>query len=80
MNVISIKIYVPEDIAIIFAKSIGQETKTAIRRSEIELRPDEHGLEIEIKSDDLHALRASVNTYLRWLIMCFNLISEKNNT
>jgi len=80
MNTLSIKIGIPEYIAIICSKSIRPETKSASRRSEVELRHHKDGLEIEIKSDDLHALRASLNTYVRWIVMCFDLISEKNNT
>jgi tRNA threonylcarbamoyladenosine modification (KEOPS) complex Pcc1 subunit len=33
-------------------------------------------VKLKVESDDLHALRAAANTYLRWVIMCNEIARE----
>ena len=83
MNELLIKLHIPKDIATVCSDAIGIETQNeALKRSDIQFRyvcgrnnsDDTGNLEIHIKSEDLSALRASVNTYLRWTIMCCELV------
>jgi tRNA threonylcarbamoyladenosine modification (KEOPS) complex Pcc1 subunit len=56
-------------------KSVAPElSENARERSKAELSYD-GGLSLHITSDDLHSMRAAVNTYLRWLDMALNLTS-----
>lgn len=78
MNELIIKLEIPKDIADTCCKSIEIETDM-FNRSKIDLNYN-GCLKIRIKSKDLHALRAALNTYLRWIIMCCDLLSKKNGT
>jgi len=74
MNNLLIRLNIPPHIAEICYKSIKIETKSeALSRSEVNLSYQKDSLGIEINSKDLTALRAALNTYLRWIIMCCEL-------
>lgn len=79
MNDLVIKLEIPKEIADACYRSLEIEAKNKFNRSTIDLKYNDDGLlKIRIKSENLHALRAALNTYLRWVIMCCNLLS--NNT
>lgn len=78
MNKLIIEFEIPGEIANTCCKSIRVETKNGLNRSKIHLDYDDSLLRIRIESEDLHALRAALNTYFRWIIMCYDLLS--NNT
>ncbi len=80
MNELTIKLEIPEDISDICCRSIGIEAECEFNRSKIDLDYESSGLlKIRIKSDDLYALRAALNTYLRWVIMCCDLLNNNTN-
>jgi len=59
----------------IIADSLKLESKTAgNERSKTTIASSGDKLTLEIQAEDLHALRAAVNTYLKWLIMCSELV------
>lgn len=77
MNTLEIELDVPKNVADICAKSIGIETGSEnLRRSTVDMHRGRKGLSLVIKSKDLHAMRAALNTYLRWVIMCCGIMKS----
>jgi len=75
MNELYIDLQIPHERAYICQKALALETKSeSLHRSEIKLEESKQGLRISINAKDLSAMRAAINTYLRWVIMCCNLI------
>lgn len=73
---------IKEDIGKICEKAISLESKThEMSRSSVSIfySKKDKILKIIIKSKDLSAMRAAMNTYLRWLIICCKLIEESNS-
>ncbi len=54
-------------IANVVAQSMLPETERKIPRTEVNLREDEDALYLEIRALDVNALRAAINSYLRWM-------------
>lgn len=54
-------------IAQVVAQSLLPETERKIPRTEVNLREDEDALYLEIRALDVNALRAAINSYLRWM-------------
>lgn len=58
-------------------KAVGMETEGGmLHRSKVTLNHEEGLLNFKVDAVDLTALRASMNTYLRWIDMCINLIGD----
>jgi tRNA threonylcarbamoyladenosine modification (KEOPS) complex Pcc1 subunit len=51
----------------VVAKSLLPETHRNIPRTDIELREDDNEIRLEIYAKDINALRAAINSYLRWM-------------
>jgi len=49
------------------------EAGREIPRTKIEIRKKD-GVEIEIIAEDLHALRAALNSYLRWINLGYEIV------
>lgn len=76
MNHLSVNVDVPEDVAMVCSNSIGVELKSEdLSKSTVRLSGSGRGLEFDVFADDLHTLRAAVNTHLRWVIMCLRLMN-----
>ena len=78
-NSLKIKLKLPGKRGKIYAQSIKVEAKdNSSKRSKVEIEYDEKDetLEIKIKASDLSALRAAMNTYLRWIIICEELLEN----
>lgn len=54
-------------IAEVVAKSLLPETERKIPRTQVNLREDTDAIYIEIRAKDISALRAAMNSYLRWM-------------
>ncbi|MCK5548650.1 MAG: hypothetical protein KAI64_06520, partial [Thermoplasmata archaeon] len=48
-------------------KAISPELKSGFTRAMVDIKKLEDGVKLEFKADDVNALRAAVNSYLRWL-------------
>ena len=80
MNELRIRLGVPTGIAEICCLSVEMEAKSeALPRSNVDLEYGRDYLSLNITSSDLGAMRAALNTYLRWVIMCCDLLRIKNN-
>lgn len=78
MNELKIRLNVPAHTADVCCRCVGFEAESDVSgRSEVRLSHKKDLLELEIRSGDLPSLRAAMNTYLRWTLMCFNLIDGK---
>ncbi|MCK4492276.1 MAG: hypothetical protein KAU03_06605 [Candidatus Altiarchaeales archaeon] len=78
MNELKIRLNVPTYIADVCCRCVGFEAESDVsERSGVRLSHKEDLLELEIRSGDLPSLRAAMNTYLRWTLMCFNLTNGK---
>jgi tRNA threonylcarbamoyladenosine modification (KEOPS) complex Pcc1 subunit len=76
-NTLEIKLQLPKSIGKSCVKAIGIEARSyEMSRSKVDVSHDEkkHFLKIKIKAKDLSALRAAMNTYLRWVIICQDLL------
>jgi tRNA threonylcarbamoyladenosine modification (KEOPS) complex Pcc1 subunit len=51
----------------ILHKAISPELKSGFTRALVDIKNLEDGVKLEFKADDVTALRAAVNSYLRWL-------------
>jgi tRNA threonylcarbamoyladenosine modification (KEOPS) complex Pcc1 subunit len=81
MNELSIRLSVPAEIAQVCCRSVGLEAQSeALSRSRVELSCADGCLILHVTAKDLGAMRAAVNTYLRWVIMCCDLTGEKQIT
>ncbi len=76
MNSLIVEIPVDKEQAEILIQSIGLEAKTEdYDRSTVELVFTEH-LELRIEAKDLNALRAALNTHLRWIDTSLKLLQS----
>jgi tRNA threonylcarbamoyladenosine modification (KEOPS) complex Pcc1 subunit len=81
MNELSIRLEVPGETAQVCCRSVGLEAQSeALSRSKVELSCEKDALILNVNSEDLGAMRAAVNTYLRWIIMCCDLTTVNKNT
>jgi tRNA threonylcarbamoyladenosine modification (KEOPS) complex Pcc1 subunit len=75
MNELTISLCLPEKVAEICRASIALENYE-LGRSKIEVSCTENGLKLYATASDLSAMRAVLNTYMRWIIMCRELIEN----
>lgn len=79
-SILTITFEIPEKLALVCIDSLKIEADSdATRRSKIDLSYSNNRLAIKITADDLHALRAALNTYMRWIMMCCELM-DANKT
>lgn len=75
MNNLDVTISMSSAGAEICSNALLLETHFGLqRRSKVSISASEDGLRLKVSAEDLHALRASVNTYLRWIMMCDNIV------
>lgn len=75
MNRLEVRLELPAKAAETCRRSIEIEAGNAsIERSTVEITSDGGVLRLIIKAHDLVALRAAMNTYLRWVGMCSDLV------
>jgi len=75
MNELRIELRLPREKVAVCQRALALETENeSMHRSEIELEEFSHGLRILVRTKDLSAMRAAINTYLQWVIMCCKLI------
>lgn len=67
MPTATFEIYADDDIIEVIKSSLGPEIKYSTPRSIAKLKDDKDILILEIEAEDISALRASVNSYLRWI-------------
>lgn len=78
MNTLEVRINIPSSKADTCQKAVEIETAgEMLRRSKVDLDQEGDTLLLKMQAEDLTALRASMNTYLRWVDMCLNLIDEE---
>jgi KEOPS complex subunit Pcc1 len=61
------------DEANIVTRSLDPEIKQKIPKTNVKIKPSEKTVFLEIESDDISALRAAVNSYLRWINTAINV-------
>lgn len=67
----------PQDTIASCIKAVGLESNPAYAsRSEVKFREFDGRLIVDIKAEDLGAMRAALNTYVRWIIMCSELTKQ----
>lgn len=76
-NELLVTLRVPEEKARICKEAVELEAKNqALARSSVDLRIRRDGLVVDINSDDISSMRAALNTYLRWVGMCLDLVEN----
>jgi KEOPS complex subunit Pcc1 len=74
MNVFEACFTLTEESARIIADSLKPEiAPVKSERSKTTVKAEGNKLKLKIEAEDLHSLRAAVNTYLKWIIMCEKL-------
>ncbi|UCE73137.1 MAG: hypothetical protein JSV56_08850 [Methanomassiliicoccales archaeon] len=63
-------------IADVVAKSLLPETERNIPRTHVDVQEDEDTIYIEIRANDVSALRAAINSYLRWMKVSVDTYNE----
>ncbi len=58
------------------SRALGPELESGFNRAKIDLERSSDGLTLELKADDVNALRAAINSYLRWLKIIEELKDE----
>jgi len=77
MNELSINIGMPKQAAKICCEAMGVEIDAVgdeMQRSSVGATYDDGGLNLHITAKDLNALRAALNTYFRWVVMCRDMV------
>jgi tRNA threonylcarbamoyladenosine modification (KEOPS) complex Pcc1 subunit len=78
MNELLVTLELTEETAQTCIKAIALEVENDVHeRSKVDIRYDSGQLLLAIKAKDLTSMRAALNTYLRWIIMCTNLIGKE---
>jgi tRNA threonylcarbamoyladenosine modification (KEOPS) complex Pcc1 subunit len=79
MNELFLTLELSPGLAGICAKAVGMEAlKDENSRSEVGISPEGNLLKIVVRARDLSAMRAAMNTYLRWINLC--LVVLNNNS
>jgi len=60
----------------VIAQSLAPETARTIPRTKVDIREGPESVCIEIAADDVNALRAAVNSYLRWITVSLDTYME----
>ncbi len=63
-------------IAHVVASSLSPETDRKIPRTDVQVKEDENALYLVICAEDTNALRAAVNSYLRWISVGIDTYNE----
>lgn len=66
MQELTIEKYMPREKVERVFKALSVESGREVHRTKVKIEGGE-SLKITIKAEDLHALRAALNSYLRWL-------------
>ena len=78
MNELLVTLELPKETAETCIKAIALEVENDVHeRSKVDLKYGSGILVLLIKAKDLTSMRAALNTYLRWIIMCSNLIGKE---
>ncbi len=76
MNSLALDIDYPPEAARVVAEALAVEAADKQPRIRVSVSADEEGLHVAIDADDLPALRAAVNTYLRYLSVSEKLVAH----
>jgi len=63
----------------VIAQSLAPETARNIPRTGVNINENKESVCIEITADDTNALRAAVNSYLRWIAVSWDTYLETHN-
>ncbi|MDI6917534.1 MAG: KEOPS complex subunit Pcc1 [Thermoplasmatales archaeon] len=66
-----------EFTADIIAKSLLPESKRILPRTKVEIENKKNKLILSIMADDVSALRAAINSYLRWIKTAVDMSNVK---
>ena len=71
-------ITVPKEgkIAHVVTRSLLPEMDRKIPRTKVNLKEDENAIRLEIQAQDVNALRAAINSYLRWMKVSIDTYEE----
>ncbi len=67
MRKVEITISVPKPIRKIILGSLSPETGRAVRKTQVNISENNAGILLVIEAETTNALRAALNSYLRWL-------------
>ncbi|UCF09267.1 MAG: hypothetical protein JSW28_07325 [Thermoplasmata archaeon] len=56
-----------ENLSRVIAGSLLPELDRTVPRTDVALKEDDIAIYLEINADDINALRAAMNSYLRWI-------------
>ena len=56
-------------------EALRPETQVSTQRSKVQVERDGRTLIMKFKADDTSALRAAINSYLRWVLLAANTIN-----
>ncbi|UCE39638.1 MAG: hypothetical protein JSW00_12660 [Thermoplasmata archaeon] len=63
-------------MASVVASSLLPETDRKIPRTQVNIKEVNDGIQLEIQAQDTSALRAAINSYLRWIKVSMNTYEE----
>jgi len=61
-------------------KAISPELNIQFSRANVKINKHKNGIALEFKADDVTALRATMNSYLRWLKVITEINEELRDT
>jgi tRNA threonylcarbamoyladenosine modification (KEOPS) complex Pcc1 subunit len=77
----TVDIYLDRILSQVIQGSLTPEIETPISdRSKITLKPSPTGITLSIEANDIVALRAALNSYLRWIKGILNLLEKLENS
>jgi tRNA threonylcarbamoyladenosine modification (KEOPS) complex Pcc1 subunit len=72
-----ILIEIPEEFSEVICSSLRPESEMpSSSRSHVNIHIQEEGILLTIKASDTTAMRAAINSYLRWIMGILNMFNE----
>ena len=72
MHKIELRVSLPPDMSERICKALNVESNREIPRTKVDII-NENGVILRISATDTHALRAAVNSYMRWLNLALDI-------
>ena len=78
MHKIAISVDMPDEIRDMVFQALKVESGREIPRTKVEIKSKKR-LKMVIYGEDVHALRAAINSYLRWLNLAIDVVEVIEN-
>jgi len=75
MRKVEITFNAPQSLRTIIVSSLLPETGSSVPKTQVNISEDNAGIQLVIEAETTNALRAALNSYLRWLNCVFSIVT-----